>query len=65
MQLTEVVRKLAEKQIGFTVYHPSKDSEHWSIQISDSLNNEQLKTAVELGGNLAPNGIVQMIGEGY
>jgi hypothetical protein len=65
MLLTEVVMRLAEKRISHTIVFASKDTAHWTIQISDSLNNEQLKTTAELGGSMIPNGVVFLNGEGW
>jgi hypothetical protein len=61
MALLEVVTKLAEAKITFTCWFTGDN--HWTIQVKESLNNEQLKALVELGGSLQENGIVMLIGK--
>lgn len=70
MTLSETVFKLANVRAGHTVMFPynQKDDprEFWTIRITDSLNNEQLKVATDLGGAMVnPGGIVMLIGEGF
>lgn len=61
MTLLETVTKLSEAKITFTCWFTGDN--HWSIEVKDSLNNYQLKTLVDLGGNLHTDGRVMLIGK--
>jgi hypothetical protein len=59
----DACEELAKLRIGFQCGFPDVgDNRAWTIQITQSVNNVQLRRAVDLGGNLSPNGAIQIIG---
>ena len=54
MDFLEAITKLAEAQVEFSVHYPSKGSA--VIVVAGTLTNIQLRTVVELGGAMNPQG---------
>jgi ethanolamine utilization protein EutQ (cupin superfamily) len=60
-----MVLKLAQAGIGFTAWFNSETEEFFTIRVTDSLTNDQLKVLVDLGGMLQKDGQVMLIGKGF
>jgi hypothetical protein len=58
----ETTQKLIDNAIGFCAGRSDKESPFWTIEVKQSLNQEQLAVVVSLNGTLHENGIVHILG---